>query len=68
LRVQAGAEGAPFARKHDGAYAASCFELFSGRHECAEHRIVEGVHLVGTFQPHVGDAVVQINADAIFHE
>jgi len=44
--VQAGAKGSSFARKHDRAYAFLRLELLSSHHERAEHRIVQGVHLV----------------------
>jgi hypothetical protein len=67
-RVQAGAEGSSFARKHDRADTSLRLEFFSSRNERAEHRIVQGVHLVRAHQAYIGDAFVQINPDAIFHE
>ena len=46
----------------------SRLQPLAGLDQGREHGVVEGVHLVGAHQAHVGDAFVQINRDAIFHE
>ena len=64
--VEAGAEGAAFAGEHHGAHALLGLQPLAGVDQRLEHGVVEGVHLVRPHHAHVGDAVLDIDADAVF--
>ena len=67
VEVDAGAEGPTFAGQHHAADVRIARHRAAGFDERGEHRIVEGVHLVGTHHAHVGHAIGDVDADSIVH-
>ena len=67
LHVEPGGEGAALAREHDRAQRAVARELEAGLGERREHRQVHRVQLVRAHHAHVGDAVLLLDPDPLFH-
>ena len=65
--VEPGAEGPALAGQHDGAHALLGLQPLAGLDQALEHGVVERVHLVGADHAHVGDAVLEVDRDAVLH-
>ena len=64
--VEPGTKATPLARQNHGTQALHGAQLFTGVDDGIEHRRVERVHLVGTVQPDLGNAVVgKLNRNAV---
>jgi hypothetical protein len=64
--VEAGAERPPFAAEHDAAHRAVVAQRQTGRDQGLEHGRIESVELVGAIEAHVGDALLDGDADPGF--
>ncbi len=66
-QVETGAERLALPREHDDAQLGRGLQLFTGVGDRLEHLPVEGVALVGTVEPDVGDAVDDLDDHSITH-